>query len=46
MISIRVAKTDGEGRIIPLDDSERRNLTDYIDTIQDVYKRQGRMGGE
>ena len=33
MISIRVAKTDGEGRIIPLDDSERRNLTDYIDTI-------------
>ena len=33
MISIRVAKTDGEGRIIPLDDSERRNLADYIDTI-------------
>ena len=28
-----MAKTDGEGRIIPLDDSERRNLADYIDTI-------------
>ena len=26
MISIRVAKTDGEGRIIPLDDSERLHL--------------------
>lgn len=33
MISIRVAKTDDEGRIIPLNDSERRNLADYIDTI-------------
>ncbi len=33
MISIRVAKTDKEGQIIPLDDSERRNLADYIDTI-------------
>lgn len=33
MISIRVAKTDAEGRIVPLDDSERRNLGDYMDTI-------------
>lgn len=33
MVSIRVAKTDSEGRIIPLTESERRNLTDYIDTI-------------
>lgn len=33
MISIRVAKTDAQGRIVPLDDNERRNLTDYMDTI-------------
>lgn len=33
MVSIRVAKTDEQGRIVPLDDSERRNLTDYMDTI-------------
>lgn len=33
MISIRVAKTDAEGRIVPLSESERKNLADYIDTI-------------
>lgn len=33
MVSIRVAKTDEQGHIVPLDDSERRNLTDYMDTI-------------
>ena len=32
-VSIRVAKTDPEGQIVPLSEDERKNLADYFDTI-------------
>lgn len=32
-ISLRVAKEDAQGKIIPLSDSERKNMEDYFDTI-------------
>lgn len=32
-VSIRVAKTDAQGRIVPLSESERKNLSDYFDTL-------------